>query len=82
MDFEGRNSTGDTVFLMACREGNEELMRLLAKAGCDTAVANICGTNALMSTCVSGEPQAVRAALAAGWCELGSALVEVLVVDS
>ena len=70
VDFEGRNPTGETPFLMACTTGCVEFMELLAEAGCDTAVTNNYGTNALMSAAESREAAAVRAALAAGWCEL------------
>ena len=70
VDFEGRNPTGETPFLMACTTGCVEFMELLAEAGCDTAVTNNHGTNALMSAAESGVAAAVRTALAAGWCEL------------
>ena len=61
---------GETSFLMACTVGCVECMELLAEAGCNTAVINNHGTNALMCAAESGVAAAVRAALAAGWCEL------------
>ena len=70
MGFEGRNSTGETPFLLVCTSGHVECMQLLAKAGCITAVTNNLGENALMLAARSGVEAAVRAALAAGWCEL------------
>jgi ankyrin repeat protein len=69
-DFEGRNSTGETPFLLACTRGNVECMQLLAKAGYNTAAITTYGSNALMLAAQSGVAAAVRAALAAGWCEL------------
>ena len=69
-DLEGRNSTGETPFLMACIMGHVECMKLLAGAGCSTAVSNNLGSNALMLAAQSGVIAAVRTALAAGWCEL------------
>ena len=68
--FEGRNTTGDTAFLMACCTGHVECVKLLAEAGCNTAAKNNDGQNALMCAAASGEAAAVRTALAAGWCEL------------
>eukprot|EP01044_Picomonas_judraskeda_P020392 COSAG03_NODE_4521_length_1524_cov_1.273684_2_plen_274_part_01 len=70
MDFEGRNSTGETPFLLACTRGHVECMQLLVEAGCDTAAITAYGSNALMLAARSGVAAAVRTALAAGWCEL------------
>ena len=70
MDFEGRNSTGETPFLLACTRGHVECMQLLVEAGCDTAAITAYGSNALMLAARSGVAAAVRTALAAGWCGL------------
>eukprot|EP01044_Picomonas_judraskeda_P009201 COSAG03_NODE_1105_length_4804_cov_14.592561_3_plen_748_part_00 len=70
IDVEGRNSTGETPFLLVCWTGHVQCMQLLAEAGCDTATINNNGLNALMFAADSGVAAPVRAALAAGWCEL------------
>eukprot|EP01044_Picomonas_judraskeda_P017580 COSAG03_NODE_3333_length_2075_cov_14.822278_2_plen_108_part_00 len=54
VDLEGRNSMGETSFLMACTVGCVECMELLAEASCNTAVINNHGTNALMCAAESG----------------------------
>ena len=48
IDVEGRNSTGETPFLLACWSGHVQCMELLAEAGCNTAAKNDNGMNALM----------------------------------
>ena len=73
MNFEGRNATGDTAFLLACNRGHVQCMQLLADAGCNTAAKDSFGHTALMHTAFSGVASAVRAALTAGWCELETA---------
>jgi hypothetical protein len=69
-DLEGRNESGETAFLIACGRGDVERMQLLAEAGCDTAAVDSEGVTALMYTTFYDTVAAVRAALAAGWCEL------------
>ena len=70
-DLEARDNNGDTAILVACYTGDVACMQLLANAGCNKAVINKYGENALMlSAAQSGVAAAVRAVLAAGWCEL------------
>jgi ankyrin repeat protein len=70
LNLEGRNGHGDTPFLLACNAGHVANMGSLVAAGCDTAAKDNDGVDGLMNTALSGNPAAVRAALAAGWCEL------------
>ena len=70
MELERRNTTGDTIFLLACKRGHVECMQLLAEAGCDTAATSSEGGTALMHAVSSCVPSAVLSVLAAGWCEL------------
>ena len=69
-ELEARDKDGNTAFLYACHSGSVECMELLMQADCDIAATGSAGVNALMNTAHSGVAAAVRAALAAGWCEL------------
>jgi ankyrin repeat protein len=69
-DKTAKNKQGETGFLVACGKGDVDTMQLLAEVGCDTAAMHNEGSTALMYTAQSGVAAAVRAALAAGWCEL------------
>eukprot|EP01043_Picozoa_sp_COSAG02_P036717 COSAG02_NODE_2708_length_8189_cov_3.908282_6_plen_753_part_00 len=69
-ELEARDKNGYTAFLDACGKGCTACMQLLANAGCNTAVSDNCGSNALLLASHSGVPAAVSTALAAGWCEL------------
>ena len=69
-ELEARNTDGCTAFLLACNQGHLECMRVLAEAGCNTAATDNKRVNALVHAVISRVPEAVRTALAAGWCEL------------
>ena len=69
-ELEARSDNGSTAFLWACDKGCVECMQMLVEAGCDTAVKDNYGENALMSAVQSGVVAAVHTALTAGWCEL------------
>eukprot|EP01045_Picozoa_sp_COSAG04_P001426 COSAG04_NODE_48_length_31217_cov_204.046758_7_plen_1532_part_00 len=61
---------GICAFLYACIRGHVECMKMLADAGCDTAVKCEKGGTALMAAARSGVPAAARLVLDEGWCEL------------
>ena len=67
-----RDRDGRTAFLTACQAGSVECMELLVDAGCDTGAKCMYeGANALHHAARSGNPAAVRTALAApGWCDI------------
>ena len=62
LNLEGRNTDGDTPFLLACNAGHVAYMGSLVAAGCDTAAKDNDGMDGLMNAALSGNPAAVRAA--------------------